>query len=241
MPKFSSAALLAAMAVLAWTEDPAPAGPHGGSWLDVPDAPARFEIVWSKDKKSATVYALDKAGMAPAGLKDAPEFLLPTLDEKTPCRGRALNLKDGVATEFEFRVPPAGDGEIPKELPPNTGPHGGSWIDISGHTSLFELLYDARNGRAIVWVFEADGVKPLSLADAPKFNVDTPMDGFVLVTGKAVGMKDGVACRFDFEGADLARRPPSGGSEFALRINGKPYRAPIINREHGHMHGPTKR
>lgn len=240
MNRLATAVLLAATALLAWTEDPVPAPPHGGKWLDVPDSPARFEIVWSKDKKSATVYSMDKAGAAPSPLKDAPELLLPTLDEKSPILGRALNLKDGLASEFEFRVPPAGDGQPPKEFPPNSGPHGGAWVDIPGHTALIELVHDAKNGRAIIWILAEDGVKPFPVADAPEFNVDTPMDGFVQVTGKAVGLKDGSASRFDFEGADLAQRPPGGGSRFALRIAGKPYQAPIINREHGHMHGPKR-
>lgn len=241
MRKLPALAVLAATALAAWTEDAAPTPPHGGAWLDVPGATGKFEIVWARDRKSATLYSLDKDGKTPLALKTAPEVTLEALDPKTLLRGRALNLKDGSASEFDVRVPPPGDGVPPKEPPPNSGPHGGSWIDIPGHDALIEFLHDPKNGRAVVWFLDSTGENPFPIADAPEFNIDTPLDGFVQVTGVAVGLKDGSASRFDFEGADLAQRPPGGASRFALKIGGKPYQAPVLNREHGHMHGPRKK
>lgn len=218
---------------------PAPAAPHkGGVWVEVPGVDARLERVVAKDKKSAAVYSFEQDGKTPKGLKDAPELTIPALSETTPLRGRALNLKDGTATEFEFKMLPAGDGELAKEPPANRGPHGGEWIDIPGTKVYFELVHDLKLGRVTIWAYGDDGKTPAPLADAPVFNVDTPLDGFVQVDGKAVGLKDGVASRFDFEGADFNQRAPGGASRFTIRMDGKPYQAPIINREHGHMHGP---
>lgn len=228
------------VAMSAASEEPAasPLPPHKGTWIEAPAVAARLELVLAKDKKSALVYSFDKDGATPLGLKDAPELTVPAIDEKTPILGKALNLKDGVASEFEFKLPPAGDGELAKDPAPVLGPHGGAWVDIPGTKTYFEFLHDVKLGRVTIWVYGDDGKSPVPLRETPVFNVDTPMDGFVPVEGKAVGLKDGTASRFDFEGADFNQRAPGGGSRFAVRIDGKPFQAPIINREHGHMHGP---
>ncbi|MEK7469667.1 MAG: hypothetical protein AAB074_20015 [Planctomycetota bacterium] len=239
-PTACAAFLVVALAALSEEPAPVPSPPHkDGAWLEVPDFKGRLEIVMSKDKKSATVYSLDQDGKTPVGLKTAPELKIPALDEAATLRGRALNLKEGTASDFEFRVPPAGDGDLAKDPPARLGPHGGEWVDVSGPKGIyFEYVYNAKLGRVSIWFYGEDGKTPLLLADSPVFNVDTPLDGMVSLPGKAVALQDGTASRFDYEGADLAARPPGGGSRFSIQYGGKPYQAPIINREHGHMHGP---
>ena len=228
---------LLALALNARTED-APAGPHGGIWLEVPGAETRFEVVFEKERKRAVAYVLEADGKTPVALKSAPALKLDALDDKAPLAGKALNLKDGVASEFEFEavVPeekPAGDP------PPNSGPHGGMWLDVGSHSILLEFAHNQKLGRGTVWVLDKDGATPFGLKDAPLFNLDA-IEGPIQLTGKAIGLKDGLANQFEFEAPELKTAPPGLASRFVLRIDGKQYNAPMTNREHGHSHGPKK-
>ncbi|MBI2919545.1 MAG: hypothetical protein HYY18_00505 [Planctomycetes bacterium] len=228
--------LVFAFALCAATED-APVGPHGGSWLELPGAAAKFEVVYEKERKRAVAYAFEPDGKTPAQLKTAPELKLDALDDKAPLSGKALNVKEGAAHEFEFeREPeekPAGDP------PPNSGPHGGMWLDIASHSALLELKHEQALGRATIWVMDKDGETPFGLKESPVFNLDG-FEGPVQIPGKAIGLKEGLASRFEYESPDLKVGPPGLASRIVLRIDGKQYNAPMINREHGHSHGPKK-
>ena len=81
--------LLLVLALSARTED-SPTGPHGGTWLDVPGAATKFEIVFQEERRRAVAYVLEPDGKTPAALKNAPELKLDALDDKAPLSGKAL-------------------------------------------------------------------------------------------------------------------------------------------------------
>ncbi|MBI2921407.1 MAG: hypothetical protein HYY18_10020 [Planctomycetes bacterium] len=229
-----AAIVLLVLSAFAWravAEDAAAPGPHGGSWLEVPDNPARFEVVTDEKLKRATVYAFEKDGTTPLPLKDAPELKL--LGAESPLPGKALALKDGTSSEFEFEAPD------PKTDAAEPAPPAPSWLHVGTDVGHLEMTYLEKKGRVFIRVFDKDGKAPLPLKDAPRLNLDT-MEGAVQLVGKAVGLKDGAASQFEFEGGDLKAGPPALSSRFAVRVGAKQYQVDLVDRNHGHSHGPPK-
>ena len=106
----------------------------------------------------------------------------------------------------------------------HTAPHGGEILELGEEEGHIELVHDAENGRATLYVFGKDLKSPQAV-ERPVVNLSTK-DGPVEVTFTAVDARpDGTATTWKAEHAGFKAEPLDGSLK--IKIGAKSFNSPL--------------
>lgn len=112
------------------------------------------------------------------------------------------------------------------------GIHGGEMIAVGDEKAHIELVHQAAEGKADLYVTGPDGKTALTPGKAPELKLMTD-EGPKVVKAEPAGETDGKANRFTASDEALKKDPLKGF--IALEIDGTTY-SPAIPEEHSHSH-----
>lgn len=114
-------------------------------------------------------------------------------------------------------------------------PHGGVLLEVGEEIAHLELVHDAKEGKATIYVLDGKAEKAVAIKDAPKINLMTA-DGAKQIVTKAVEPdKEGLASQFEAKDDALKADPLKG--RIAITIGEKKYNVELKEGEDGHDHG----
>ncbi len=129
----------------------------------------------------------------------------------------------------------AGDEEKKKEEE-HKAPHGGVLLEVGEEVAHLELVRNAKEGTATIYVLDGKAEKAVAIKDAPKLNLMTA-DGAKQIATKAVEPdKEGLASQFEAKDDALKADPLKG--RIAITIGEKKYNVEIKEADghEGHDH-----